>query len=268
MACVFCGSTVSLTTEHVYAQWVRQIMLAIGPTNVTRGEAQSHVRTDTGLSVVLRKRVCQSCNTGWLSMLERRVERWVAPALVGQKIALAPATQRIVAAWAVKQALLLEWTMRQMRSPTYVPESNLRWLYEHRDDPVAPPGCQVWVAAVDAQLGTADSLAAWNMAASAGEDPNNPDQFFATFSAGYFVVQVAGQDFREGGHLTRAGKPLLTFARPDELLPFLISIWPGRDDLIVWPPLYGFRRTDLRRLAQWGATVGQRFVRVKIPQLK
>jgi hypothetical protein len=262
MPCVFCGAQGRLTDEHVYPRWMRVAMSAAGPTDLTRGDARAHIRTDTGLTLLLRRGLCESCNTGWLSRMEREVEPWLAPALLGQKIALAPTTQRLVAAWAVGRALLIELAMRTMRKPTYAPASALRWLYERRDDPEPPPGCQVWMAAVDAQLGTVDSLVGWNRAGCSGSVAGEPEQFFVSFSAGYLVFQVAGQDFREVDLLTRSGAPLLDFHRPDALLSLLVAIWPERSDLVVWPPPLAVSRKDLSRLAAWGSTVGQRIVRV------
>ena len=268
MPCVFCGSQVALTDEHVYARWMRETMRATGRTTVSRGAAQVPVRTDTGLTVLFRKGVCRACNTGWLSGMERTVSSHIRPALLGQKIVLTPEAQQIVAAWAVKQALLLELAMRLMRKKTYAPESNLRWLYDNRHDPVAPPGSQVWLAAVDAQLGTEDSLTAWNKAGCAGAAPADPDQFFVAFSAGYLLFQVAGQDFQGSDHLARFGEPLMTFIRPQELLSIVVSIWPRRDELVVWPPPFAVRRADLPRLADWAHTTAVRHVEFRIPQLK
>jgi hypothetical protein len=240
---------------------MRTAMGATGRTTMARGSAAVPIRSYTGLTVIFNKGVCRTCNTGWLADLERRVKEWIAPALVGQSLTLTPVAQRAVAAWAVEKALLLELVMRKWRKPMYAPASNLRWLYAHRADPEPPPGSQVWLAAVDAQLGTTDSLTAWNKVAQAGEDPVDPEFYFVTFSAGYLVVQVAGQDFSEPDHLSRSGQPLRTFLRPQKLLSHIRSIWPARDERLQWPPLYQIRRNDLPRFGEWEGTVASRYIR-------
>ncbi len=268
MGCAYCGSETEKTDEHVYAKWMREASYATGQTRMTLGDDPKPKRTYTGLYLALKDGVCRTCNNGWLSRLENRVKPWLAPAIRGEAMALAPETQPAVAAWACGKALLIELAMRQWRKAFYAPESNLRWLYEHRDDPIPPPGSQVWLAHVDAEFGEANSLTGFNKAALAPERPADPEVYLATFAVGYLVLQVAGQDFREPDHLSRTGESLMELARPDTLLPFLRSVWPQRDDLVVWPPSHGLRKTDLPRFGNWDDTIYVRRRTVRIPDIK
>ncbi len=258
MACIFCGSVVDKTDEHVYARWMRRGLNATGPTRVTVGPDQRFVRMDTGPTIILRKGVCGDCNSGWMSTLEKRLQKWLLPAMRGHPMAYAPETQREVSAWAVQKALLVHLVMGQWGQPSFAPVSCIQWLYEHRSSAVPPPGTQVWLAAVDAQLGTKDALTGSITVGWARRKPADiPQHYFATFSAGYLVIQVAGQDFRgadEPLYKTHKGESLVTFARPDSLLTSLVSIWPERDGLVTWPPRTRMTNDELTHLGEWAGT--------------
>src|SRR5262245_53574805 len=103
-------------------------------TRVSIGGSSTPVRITDGINLILRKGVCRDCNTGWLAHLEGRVQPWLSGAMRGSYTALSTETQQAVAAWACIKALLIELVMRSERPAYYVPESNLAWLYEHRDD--------------------------------------------------------------------------------------------------------------------------------------
>jgi hypothetical protein len=111
MVCIFCGRSGKMTKEHVVARWGRDAVA----TRVGRGtriklvftDSGRNVRADTGLSIILRGAVCEACNSGWLAGWEDKAGPWLAPAILGEPIAIARGPmQELVAAWAVKTALL------------------------------------------------------------------------------------------------------------------------------------------------------------------
>jgi hypothetical protein len=67
--CLFCGSTASVSREHVIPRWVNKELGIRGVVEERSGTAR---RLDA-LSVVLPQ-VCIECNTGWMHKLERRTE--------------------------------------------------------------------------------------------------------------------------------------------------------------------------------------------------
>jgi hypothetical protein len=265
MPCIFCGSAGPLSVEHAYPRWIRRGVYATGPTKMWRGRDRRHIRTDTGLSVVLRKAVCSSCNTGWLASLEDRVDRLLTPALTGNPVVLTPESQRVVASWAVGRALVLELAMAPFSKVAYAPPSNLRWLYERRDNPIPPPGAHVWLAAVDARLGTEDALVAWvkrGWSADARREPERPWAYFMTFSAGCLVVQVAGHEI-DTGDLDEPPRVM----RPGDLINTVRLIWPARTDLVAWPPPDHLTIDAMTRFASWEGAVTATRRTVRLPDV-
>lgn len=268
MQCALCGETRRATREHVYPKWVREGIWATGATTITRAKGSVHrAHSVTGLTWILRRSVCRDCNTGWMSRLENALQDYLLPAMRGQPIILTPETQRLAAAWAVEKALLFELKAAEDGGQvTFAPGSNLRWLYDHRDAPTAPPGSQVWIAAVDARLGTADAQPGWHTA-STSLAPMDRDFYAVTFQVGYLVFQVAGQDLGEPAHDPGAGQPLAILQRPDWLLPYVNAIWPARSETITWPRSSRLTTDDLRRLASWEDTIAGRWTVAAIPRV-
>jgi hypothetical protein len=257
--CVFCRQERKATREHLYPDWVRQGIGATGATIVTRtkGTVQHRGKT-TGLTWILRRSLCGDCNSGWMSTyLEDAVRDFLLPAMRGERIILDPPMQRRVAAWAVKTALLFGLKAREVGGQvTFAPQSSFDWLYSHRTDPEPPPGAQVWLAAVDARLGSKDALTGWNMV-STSLPPMDMQFYFVTFSVGYLVFQVTGREFGQAIPDAGAGEPILW--RPDHLLEYVTAIWPPRSDIITWPPPGRLRGVeDLARFAAAEGTVAAR----------
>src|SRR5580704_2096999 len=119
-ACVFCGTTNGkLTCEHVIPKWARRSFDIKGPVTVHSREAGLSQRRRVGamqaLNITLDDAICEDCNSVWLSRLERRVKPLLAPmAVSAQPTALSPASQQLIATWAVKTVLLLELAFRQI----------------------------------------------------------------------------------------------------------------------------------------------------------
>ena len=267
MQCAFCGQIRRATKEHVYPRWLREGIWATGPATLTRTKASvRRTHPITGLTWILRHSICRECNNGWMSGLEDVLRDYLLPALRGQPIILTVETQRLVAAWAVEKALLFELKAAEDGGQvTFAPESNLKWLYDHRDAPTAPPGSQVWIAAVDARLGTADAQPGWHTA-STSTPPMDRHFYAVTFQVGDLVFQVGGQDLGEPYHDPRTGQPLAILQRPDCLLPYVNSVWPERSETITWPRSSRLSIEDLPRFAAWEDTIAARWRVLAIPR--
>jgi hypothetical protein len=272
VTCVFCGSTVSKTDEHVYAKWMRRGLQAEAPTTVTVGRENRFIRTDAGTTVVLHQGVCLKCNTGWMSALERRVQPLLLPAMTGQRMAWMPESQRDIAVWSVQKALLSSLAMRELGFSSFAPASTIHWLYEHRGEGLPPPGTQVWLAAVEAHLGTSDALTGSITTGWAPPSPREPRFYFVTFSAGCLAIQVAGpvrgrEKVPAGGQkpgtstwpltgedVDALGSAVVRFLRTDSLLTTVVSIWPARTEPVMWPPGRVLTREVLTDLGEWEGT--------------
>lgn len=109
--CVFCGTTGSLSTEHVIPKWVRKALRIGEPVREFSGS--TYVGAAETLAVVFHE-VCVSCNTGWMEALETVTRPVLEPLLLGAapgtSRVLDPDQQAILATWAVKTSLLFTLT--------------------------------------------------------------------------------------------------------------------------------------------------------------
>ena len=117
-SCVFCGcSDCKISNEHAWPTWVRKLFPE-GPTAVSGfrgphgqlGDIRFVARDNTlGLKV---NDVCKvACNAGWMEGLESSIRPiWTPSIRDGVPIVLPPAQQRVTARWALKTAMVLEFT--------------------------------------------------------------------------------------------------------------------------------------------------------------
>lgn len=251
--CVYCGSVRRYTREDVIPRWVRKRVFRTGEITRRKGGAEGvPVKTDETLTLIVRDAVCGPCNGGWMRILGERVMTDAGEAMAGLHIALTPERARVLATWATDRALMFELALAHERHDVHAPPSNLRWIYEHRNDPEPPPGAQVSMAV----LADAMSLPAWHAIGSFHplelEQPEaDPDGSLAAFSIGHVVFLVFLQNFREPDRLTLDGRQLGRFEFPPRYGGYLVPLWPDPDKLTVWPPRFGLTIADLKGFAAW-----------------
>ena len=140
-SCIFCGGSGKLTKEHVCPQWASQLpeiapaLLQRGPTvpaspiNITRQNADGdwveveelRSQRTAGLQAVTVRKVCASCNNGWLSSLEVSVKPLLEKMIRGP-VTLEAEQQETLATWAVKTTLtygLFQPQTNGYSSPSY-----------------------------------------------------------------------------------------------------------------------------------------------------
>ncbi len=108
--CVFCGRG-KVTLEHVWPHWIIELIAErFTDTSVTVTWGKDRERIAPGPDATV-KRVCNACNNGWMSRLEDRAKPILGPMIMGDNIpiTLAPSSQRTLASWALKTALMLDF---------------------------------------------------------------------------------------------------------------------------------------------------------------
>ena len=91
--------------------------------------------------------------------------------------------------------------------------------------------------------------------------------YLVSFSVGYLVFQVFGQDFREPDHHAVTGEPLRDVLLPQPVLTYMRRIWPARTEVITWPPLGRLAWHDLSRFAAVDQAITARMKIVPIPRI-
>ena len=142
-----------MTKEHVFGDWLRAHFprdnstkhtfgtfkhrpenLIVREPSITKFERPGH----SGTRKV--RVVCRHCNNGWMSTLEESTIPILTPMIVGDPIKLSPNTQEILAAWAVKTAMVAEFVSPRGRR---VSQEERAWL---KDRLVPPENWMVWAA--------------------------------------------------------------------------------------------------------------------------
>jgi hypothetical protein len=205
----------------------------------TDEEGTSHTFTTDKVDHKVRK-VCGTCNRGWMGQLEDRVAPILRPTVLGNLTRLGLEDQRLVALWAAKTAMVLD-----VAAPDsgIIPEEHFDFLYRERHP---PPHTLVWLAAYALDAGEPGEMVrayglysrvvglTWHVSTG---DLNG---YLSTFSAGYLVVQV------------------MTLAVPDDYPPTevgtvsdapFVHVWPPVPRLLTWPPSVSVTLEGLEGLA-------------------
>lgn len=145
--CVFCGHP-EVTKEHAFPKWLRKVVtdqesLHIGMLADVAGEVTRH-RSYTGPPFDLEvARVCRDrCNGGWMNALENETRPFLQPMLEGRGRVLHAHGQQLVATWAYKTALMLNFAIPERTQAAC--DAEYRYLYEKREP---PPSVRVFMFA-------------------------------------------------------------------------------------------------------------------------
>ncbi len=181
-ACVFCkGKPVS--DEHVWPRWLRKTLPSLGAPlkweHGSRPAGEQHrtvANWDLSLLDVKVKRVCESCNTGWMSRLEATARPILEPMIRGQARLLTVDDQRILATWVTKTAMMAEFTEPKNR---VIPPEDHASFYRTQE-PLERSFA--WLAAYDGP----------GLLAHRHQGRLNPTQVLTTFSLGAVIIQHYG----------------------------------------------------------------------------
>ena len=118
VGCIFCGAA-ELTKEHIFPRWLAAVLTpAVVGKNVTseRTQRSAHRKGRQEWSAgdvagFTARLVCASCNNGWMSDLETRVQPVLSTMIAGHPTTLAPAAQLDLAAWTAMKAFVVEFAL-------------------------------------------------------------------------------------------------------------------------------------------------------------
>lgn len=148
--CVFCGSReAKLTVEDVLPLWTHRYWKRQKRPKPSAGHTHVYVNLGTGEQVrrpgelkVEAAIVCPTCNTTWMSDIQREASDRLKPMLSGHSLTLDSDDQRWVAAWGFMTACTWEFSVTQR----YIPQSKRREFYTLRTEP--PPDTLMWLGHV------------------------------------------------------------------------------------------------------------------------
>ncbi len=230
--CIFCGGR-PVSKEHIWSEWTYEYIpraasnhstATFRATNPLFG--QHDTKRHNG-AVNSRKihAVCETCNNGWMSVLENAAKPHLIRLFCGKPISLSEPEQKVIATWVVMKCMVLEW-YQQADQLCSTPAERL-FLKEN----LAPP--QKWKVLIATQS-SAKWRVAWNRSGSMvgtaplGEGIALPDEMavnLQTFTLGFGRLLVNAIYNRV---------PNLNFHPTVSLMRFLRQIWPFSAG-VDWP---------------------------------
>jgi hypothetical protein len=212
-----------VTKEHLWSDWLRKAILesrAAGGQKHFRAEIERDGRTAQYSNPSLEQTVgmpCRQCNNGWMHALENEVKDFMTPmAFRGDKVLLNPERRLVLSRWAVKTAMVYEFTSGD-KDTTYFTAAE-RLAFKQTFD--FPENLWIWTGRYD---GVRPMHAVLRRATN---QPAAPIIYSFTFSANFLVLQVFA--FRlSAGNLSSVA----TATKTERLL----DLWPT-SGWQSWPP--------------------------------
>jgi hypothetical protein len=187
--CIFCGAAAG-SREHVFPQWLNDVFgynaTDSGPATWRMTNAGVQVREfpKTDVATLVTRRVCHSCNTGWMARLESRAQPVLTPLIERQAVKSISASDAIlIATWGVKTAMTLA-TAAATEVNHWFPAEDCA-IVRSQDRP--PSNYNIFAAAL-AGPGPAISYAA-AVASVDVSPPNEGDLYTYTIEVGGLVLQ-------------------------------------------------------------------------------
>jgi hypothetical protein len=244
--CIFCGGGPT-TAEHWLAEWIHE---KLGDSNaelwrpkVRAGSVKWRSAGRDSRGKV--KSACANCNNGWMSDLEGAVKPLLAAMMQDFLITLDRESQRFLAAWCAKTAMVLESVSRD--GPWFYRPSERKHL---RTVLALPDITAVWLGRYqrsDLSLSEARNL---YRGAIPEDDSRRGEGYVTTFTIGRVVPQIA--TLRVTNY--KVGTRLTLEVKPGPWNESLVQIWPADRAAVTWPPSASFDQAGLDALAGRCAT--------------
>jgi hypothetical protein len=238
--CLYCANLAD-SQEHLFPHWINEVLGYDEPTYLFLGDYGW--KRDRPATYKLRV-VCETCNNGWMSKIEKEARPILTPMILGQSSHLDVAQQRTIAAWALSRAVIGE----HLPQPhVWIPDAHRYWLRDHLEP---PPQVNVVAATTDGLWWQPGPDRVGNVHFSHGAMAPNVDQthlspilvkgavigYNATIIIRHLALQVSC-NIIEGGRLSYS----------TELSRFLTEVWS--DPMSVdWPARPAMARPQVEHL--------------------
>ena len=159
--CIFCGRKGNMSKQHIWPEWMSSVLPIKLPRTLHTlmrpdydflpGYFQQKVSNGHPGTQKLRK-VCRSCNSGWVNVLETKMRPIFTKLALNQPIILDPNSQLTLATWAILATMIYEFKDEATRA---APLEHRRYMYNH----VLPPDrWQVWIGKKDPSMEQTQSI--------------------------------------------------------------------------------------------------------------
>lgn len=219
-ACIWeCGMPAD-SREHGWSSWILNRFDGRG----IYGEVSGQPFDNPDMRNIRIRCVCEGCNVGWMKAVEDGVIECADRLIEGQPGPLSVLQRWMLAQWAVKTAMVFEFTQRDA-DPYFTAEerSDFAESWER-----IPAGVLVLAAraAEHRTLYTRTNQVAWNSGGGAGRPA-----LVSTIAFGSLALQVFA--FRPPEHFNQVDFSLVD---RDEWARRRVQIWPMKRLPVTWPP--------------------------------
>jgi hypothetical protein len=109
--CIFCGGF-GMSKEHFFAQWMHEYLPEVPSTHFLTDEDWAPRKGKLHRPGPLFSRhlrvVCDSCNSGWMSILQGKAKPWMIPLMQGLRKNPASNSEKTLGAWATMFSMVVE----------------------------------------------------------------------------------------------------------------------------------------------------------------
>lgn len=122
--CIYCGERRKLTKEHVFPDWIRNILPRksgrhtlrfVDKASARAEDIQTLKKIDGDPGSLRIRRVCGVCNGGWMSTLQQKAKPIITALVMGEGDTLTSAQQRIIAGFVAMTVVINDY-----KHPEYV----------------------------------------------------------------------------------------------------------------------------------------------------
>jgi hypothetical protein len=248
--CVFCGNT-GMTKQHIWPDWMKNV-LPRAESTTTRHQINFDY-PDSGApfdKVALRpqlafkqghagtlkiRRVCASCNGGWMSRLEQEAKPILTPLLLGHTKALNRQHQDIMSAWISMTVMIMDL---DDPSNECIPFDQRAYTMENLEP---PPRWRIWIGNYCGET--------WNyrFVHSAGciIIPVNLPYQNITYKNNLQTTTLVAGNFL--AHVRSTIVPQAKLDLSEQASNGLVEIWPNRKENLMWDdmPVLGDSEANL-----------------------
>ena len=226
--CAFCENRAN-TREHVWPDWIIRRFETGQFEHRHQAVSDKHGQLADllweGPKIDLKvRRVCRSCNEGWMSRAEVAIEPLLSDLIFNPsrpRILSIEDTSRL-ALWIAKTMLVFQFLNHEGAT---VPRESYEFVREHQ---LPPPGMRIWIAGLDDVDGTLYRHHRLRLTGSVSGRQGHG--YSATFGIRHFAFQVIAHNIGDE----------VSFTRNDEER-YSLPIWPNSES-VSWPPAFFFTR--------------------------
>ena len=147
--CIFCGGY-PVTHEHIWPAWMLPYLPKVGLINhetlhetIFPEHSTIEIKKRSGEPQSGRLRiVCQTCNNGWMSVLQTEAKPILLSLIKGESRVLHRKALRTLAAWTAMFVMVAEFMIARSGTTIGVPKADRRWLKENG---TAPKNWKIWI---------------------------------------------------------------------------------------------------------------------------